>query len=73
MIKLNVLNLLAEKGKTQYWLYNQMGMSSTNFKKMAENETKGLRYTTIEMLCRILECQPNDLFVITDDLPKNEQ
>lgn len=67
MIKLNVLELLEKKGKTKYWLYKQMGMSYQNFTKMIRNETKSIRYENIETLCLLLECTPNELFLITDD------
>lgn len=72
MIRLNVLDLLEQKGKTKYWLYNQMSMSYTNFKKMVENRTVCIHFKNIETLCRLLECEPNDLFEITDDLPEQE-
>lgn len=64
MIRLNVLSLLEAKGKTKYWLYKQMGMSYQNFSRMVKNETRSIRYERIETLCQILECTPNDLFVI---------
>ncbi|MCI6495581.1 MAG: helix-turn-helix transcriptional regulator [Anaeromassilibacillus sp.] len=67
MIKLNVLNLLEKKGKTKYWLYKQLGMSYQNFNKMVNNETKSIRYENIETLCLLLECTPNELFIITED------
>ncbi|MBQ8181497.1 MAG: helix-turn-helix transcriptional regulator [Ruminococcus sp.] len=67
MIKLNILKLLYNKNKTKYWLYKQLGMSYGNFIKMVNNETKMIKLENIEALCQILECTPNDLFVITDD------
>ncbi len=67
MVKLNVLELLEKKEKTKYWLYKQLGMSYQNFNKMVNNETNSVRYEVIEALCQILECSPNDLFVITCD------
>ena len=62
MIKLRVAKILKEKGKTNYWLYKQMGMSYQNFMRMINNQTKSIQYANIEALCVILECQPNDLF-----------
>ena len=67
MIKLDVLRLLEEQGKTKYWLYKQLGMSYQNFSKMVNNETKSIRYENIETMCLLLNCTPNDLFVITED------
>jgi len=67
MIKLDVLRLLEEQGKTKYWLYKQLGMSYQNFSKMVNNETKSIRYENIETMCLLLHCTPNDLLVITEE------
>lgn len=67
MIKLDVLRLLEKRGKTKYWLYKQLGMSYQNFSKMVNNETKSIRYENIETICLLLECTPNELFVITEE------
>ena len=67
MIKLRVLELLDKHGKTKYWLYKQLGMSYQNFSKMVNNETKSIRYENIETMCLLLNCTPNDLFVMTED------
>lgn len=67
MIKLNVLALLEQRGHTKYWLYKQLGMSYQNFSRMVNNETKSIRYENIETLCLLLECTPNELFLITEE------
>ncbi len=68
MIKLDVLTLLEKQGKTKYWLWKQLGMSYQNFNKMINNETKSIRYETIDALCHILDCTPNDLLIETEEL-----
>jgi len=67
MIKLDVLRILEEQGKTKYWLYKQLGMSYQNFSNMVNNQTKSIRYENIETMCLLLNCTPNDLFKITED------
>lgn len=67
MIKLDVLRILEDQGKTKYWLYKQLGMSYQNFSKMVHNQTKSIRYENIETMCLLLSCTPNDLLVITED------
>ena len=67
MIKLDVLRLLEEQGKTKYWLYKQLGMSYQNFSKMVNNQTKSIRYENIETICLLLNCTPNDLFTMGED------
>ena len=67
VIRLDVLRILEKQGRTKYWLYKQMGMSYQNFNRMVNNETKSIRYENIETMCLLLNCTPNDLFVITED------
>ena len=54
--------ILAEKGKTRYWLYMQLGLSYQNFKRILENETSSIKFENLKAICDILECTPNDLF-----------
>lgn len=61
-MKLRVLDILKEKGRTKYWLYIQLGLSYQNFDKLVKNQTKGIKYDNLKALCDILECTPNDLF-----------
>lgn len=67
MIRLRVIELLEQHGKTKYWLYKQLGMSYQNFSKMINNETKSIRYENIETLCLLFDCQPNDLFEFSEN------
>ena len=39
---------------------------------MANNKTKSIRYEMIETLCQVLECTPNDLFIIDFDQPEEK-
>ena len=64
MVKLRILELLEQQGKTKYWLYKQLGMSYQNFSKMVNNETQSIKLERIETLCQLLNCAPNDLFQI---------
>jgi putative transcriptional regulator len=67
MIRLNVLEMLKNNNKSKYWLHMQLGMSYQNFNNMVNNKTKSIRYETLEALCQIFECTPNDLFVFDDE------
>ena len=63
-MRLNILSLLEKKGKTRYWLYKQLGMSCQNFNRMVNNETSSIKLERIEVLCQLLDCTPNELFII---------
>ena len=56
MLKLRVLDILKEKGKTKYWLYNQFNMSYQNFSNMINSKTQSIKYENLELLCEILDC-----------------
>ncbi|MGN0803892.1 MAG: helix-turn-helix domain-containing protein [Candidatus Coproplasma sp.] len=61
-MKLRVLEILKEQGKTKYWLNMQLGLSFQNFNNMIYNRTKSIKYENLQALCDILQCTPNDLF-----------
>ncbi len=61
-MKLRVLEILQEKGKTKYWLYMQMGLSYQNLNNLITNKTSGIKFENLQALCDILGCTPNDLF-----------
>ena len=64
MVKKNVQNLLNQKGKTRYWLVKEMQTTYKTVNKICDNSLTGLQLETIEKLCVILECEPNDLFIM---------
>lgn len=61
-MKFRLLDILQEKGKTKYWLYNQLGLSYQNFNRLVNNQTTSIKFENLKALCDILECSPNDLF-----------
>ncbi len=61
-MRLRILDILKEKGKTKYWLYIQTGLSYQNFNRLVNNQTTAIKFENLKMLCEILECTPNDLF-----------
>ena len=64
MIKLNVQKLLDSKNKTRYWLVKSMESNYETVNRLCDNHAIALQLETIEKLCKILECTPNDLFSI---------
>jgi len=51
------LNILAEK----------VEMSNVNLSNLKNGKMKGIRFETINSICRVLECQPGDLFEYIED------
>ena len=73
MLKLNVLEILENKGKSKYWLFQQLDMTYTNFNNIITNKTKSIRYANIEKFCELLDFSPNDLFTIVPDKKINSK
>ena len=64
LIKLNVQQLLNSMGKTRYWLVKEMESNYETVNRLCDNHAVALQLETIEKLCKILNCMPNDLFSI---------
>ena len=68
MIRLRILDILAEQGHSKYWLYKRMELSYQNFNKMVNNQTSSIRFDNLEKLSNLLDCSIDDLFEKTDEL-----
>ena len=42
-------------------LASRVGVSITNLSLLKTGKVKGIRFSTLEAICRELECQPGDL------------
>ena len=62
MIKMNVDKLLAERGRTRYWLVKQMQTTYKTINKICDNTLSGIQLETMEKLCLVLGCELTDLF-----------
>ena len=70
MIRMNLEKLLQNRAQTMYWLSRQSGIGYPNIYHLTKGKTRGIRLETIEVLCQVLECTPNDLFVIDYERPE---
>ena len=64
MIRMNVGNLLQQKKRTRYWLVKAMQTNYPTVNRICDNASVALQLETIEKLCAVLDCEPNDLFAI---------
>ena len=67
MVKVNIEELLKKKGKSKYWLRNQMNITSRNLNKIILGLTKSISFKYIQEFCKYLDCTPNDLFTINEN------
>ena len=64
MVYLNIKEMLNKRGKSKYWLVKNMEGSYQSISAMMNNETTGIKFETLEKLCNLLDCTPNDIFKI---------
>lgn len=64
MVQLNIENLLKKKGKSKYWLCQNMNMTSRNLNRIIRGETTSISFKYIEAFCTFLECTPGELLSI---------
>ena len=48
-------------------LSDKSGFSLRNLTILRENRAKAIRMTTLEAICRVLDCQPGDILEFTDN------
>ena len=63
MVKLD--DLLHERRMTLTELAERVGMTLANLSILKTGKAKAIRFSTLEAICRELECQPGDLLAYT--------
>lgn len=50
---------------------DRVGLTSANVAVLKNGRAKAIRFTTLEAMCRVLDCQPGDLLEwVADDEPE---
>ena len=67
-IKLNLDRVMLERRVTLSELAERIGITLANLSILKTNKARAIRFSTLEALCRALQCQPGELleFVPTD-------
>ena len=69
-VRLNVV--MAEKKMRLNELSKRIGISEVNLSILKNDKAKAIRFSTLELLCKELDCQPGDLlkYIPEDDEKK---
>ncbi|WP_407528310.1 helix-turn-helix domain-containing protein [Methylobacterium oryzisoli] len=68
-IRVRLAVLLAERGVKSKDLARQVGITEANLSLLKQGKVKGIRFETLERICRHLDCQPGDLLRYEEDPP----
>lgn len=60
-IRINLDHLLLDRGLTLTDLADRIGITIANLSVLKTNKARAIRLSTLEALCRELDCQPGDL------------
>lgn len=60
-IKVNLDRMLAKKKMTLTELSEQVGITLANLSILKTDKARAIRFSTLERLCQVLDCQPGDL------------
>lgn len=66
-IKVNLAVLLAERSVKSKELAEHIGITEANLSLLKQGKVKGMRFDTLEAICRYLKCQPGDLLKLVDE------
>jgi putative transcriptional regulator len=60
-IKLNLDRVMSERQISLTELADRIGITLANLSILKTNKARAIRFTTLEALCRELQCQPGEL------------
>lgn len=66
-MQIQLKKILEEKHMNRYELAAKTGLSYPGITKIYDGKTKRISLDTIEILCRALDCTPNDLLVFDNE------
>ncbi|NRD78512.1 helix-turn-helix transcriptional regulator [Bacillus sp. BRMEA1] len=66
MIIVNLDVMMAKKKISLNELAQKIGITNTNLSILKTGKAKAIRFSTLEAICRELDCQPGDILEYTE-------
>lgn len=70
-ISIHLDALLEDRGMLLKELAEATGVSVVNLSRLKTGKVRAIRFSTLEALCRVLDCQPGDLLGYERRRPKH--
>ncbi len=67
MIVINLDVVMAQRKMSLNELSERTGISTTNLSILKNNKAKAVRFSTLEEICKALDCQPKDIMEYVED------
>lgn len=71
-IVVNLDVMLAKRKMKLNELSSAVGISLANLSILKTGKAKAIRFSTLEAICRVLDCQPGEILEFRADLPDTE-
>ena len=71
-IKANLDVLMAQKKKGLTELAKEVDITLANLSILKNNKAKAVRFSTLESICKALDCQPGDILIYEDEEDNDE-
>ena len=68
MIVVNVDVILAKRKMSLTELSGKVGITMSNLSILKKGKARAIRFSTLESICRVLECQPADILEYKADV-----
>ena len=69
-IIINVDVMLAKRKMRSNELADSIGITTANLSILKTGKAKAIRFSTLEMICKVLECQPGDIMEYVNEKEK---
>ncbi|MGZ0015864.1 helix-turn-helix domain-containing protein [Yeosuana sp. AK3] len=66
-IIVNLDNMLAKRNMKSNELADIIGITTANLSILKTGKAKAIRFSTLEAICKALDCQPSDILEYTKD------
>ena len=66
-IKINLDQLLKERNMQSVDLANAIGITKANLSILKTGKAKAIRFSTLQHICQVLNCQPGDLLEYVEE------
>ncbi|GAA5436510.1 helix-turn-helix domain-containing protein [Deinococcus aquaticus] len=71
-IRVHLDDLLAQRGMTLSELSSRVEITLANLSILKTGKARAVRFSTLDALCRALDCQPGDLLVWESGPPEQD-
>ena len=66
-IVVNLDVMMAKRKMSVTELANKIDITMVNLSILKNNKAKAVRFTTLDAICRVLDCQPGDILEYVED------